>query len=286
MSKFKDLNKTKLIISTILTVGVVLALFITLLATVEFDFTRINWFDFAYSIVNWIIGRTIYFPVGVDVGEQNPEVKKLEATINKYRDCIFKKRVTKEVSEKIDLHNKIAKIEAYIAYLDHKLEKTKKKRAAKYIAKKAEVLEYLKSVQDPSIKYEGKFNLDTIHIAYNKLDLGTCFSFGSATRNKSAKYKINLNYEGFKKATPSFVWTMLISIINASISFVGYGFSYQTLFTFIIKLVLFVLGCYGGITLGKSVVEEGKYQVLINICTKLKEIITDVEKDLNIVIDE
>lgn len=286
MIKIKDLNKTKLIISGMLTALVIGALFVTLLASVDFDFSKINWFDFAYSIMNWVMGRTIYFPVGTDLGEQNAEVKKLEATINKYRDCIFKKRVTKEISNKIDLYNKIAKMDAYIAYLDTKLSRCKGNKAIKFIEKKTEALDYLKSIQNPSIEYNGNFNIDTIKVDFDKIDMGTCFSFGIASRNKGTKYKINLNSEGIKKAIPSFTWTIVISLVNASLTFNSYGFSYQSLFTFFIKLVLFILGCYMGITLGKSIVEEDKYQVLLNICAKLKEVITDVEKDLNIKIDE
>ena len=59
----------------------------------------------------------------------------------------------------------------------------------------------------------------------------------------------------------------------------------MALMTFVIKLTLFLMGCYNGITLGKSVIETDKYNVLLNITEAIKETITEVEQEQGIKID-
>ena len=75
-----------------------------------------------------------------------------------------------------------------------------------------------------------------------------------------------------------------MSFMSASISILQYGFTWTALVMFVIKLVLFLMGCYNGITLGKSVIEEDKYNVLLNISDAVKEVITEVEEETGIII--
>jgi hypothetical protein len=49
---------------------------------------------------------------------------------------------------------------------------------------------------------------------------------------------------------------------------------------------MFAWGCYQGIQTGKRVVDEDKYPAILNLMSLGKEIITEIERANNIVIDE
>jgi hypothetical protein len=147
--------------------------------------------------------------------------------------------------------------------------------------KREEAILYLDCLEKGEA-YKGKFNINNVKVRYDILDFGTCFSYGNKARNIGHKYKINVQGEGVKKSVPSFIWSVAMSFMSASLSIMTYGFTWMALMTFIIKLVLFLMGCYNGITLGRSVIETDKYNVLLNITEAIKETITEVEQEQGI----
>ena len=288
---FKGINRLKIVMPVLITIALLILLFLTLLASVDYSIENVNWGDFAFSMFYWVTGRMTYFPLGVEIGEQNQEVKLLENTISKYRRLIFKTKMTKVVGEKFKFRNTLSKANAYLDEIDIKLTKysdrQSKKQAKKcdrLLAERELVIDFIDKFENEK-KYKGKFNINNVRVKYDVLDFGTCFSYGNEARKKGHKYRINIQTEGVKKSVPAFIWTILMSFMSASISYLQYGFTWMALFTFVIKLLLFLMGCFNGLTLGKSVIETDKYNVLLNIAEEVKSVITEVEKEENIVID-
>ena len=85
---FKNINKVKIVMPVLITITLLILLFFTLLATVNYSIDEVNWGDFFFSIFYWVSGRMTYFPLGVEIVEQNEQVKLLERTISKYRNEI------------------------------------------------------------------------------------------------------------------------------------------------------------------------------------------------------
>lgn len=288
---FKGIHKTKILMPILITITLLMLLFFTLLATVDYSIDSINWGDFFFSVFYWVSGRMTYFPVGVEIGEQNAEVKLLERTISKYRNEIYKTKTNKPISEKFKFKNTLSKANAYLNVIDLELNRLSDKQSAKAVKKcdsllikREQVIDFIDKFEKNE-KYRGKFNIDTIKVKYDILDFGTCFSYGNDARRIGHRYKININEEGIKKSTPAFLWSLFMSFMSASMSILQYGFTWTALVMFMIKLILFLMGCYNGLTLGKSVIEEDKYNVLLNITEAVKEVITEVEEETGITID-
>lgn len=287
----KGINRVKIVMPILITVFLLVLLFLTLLATVNYSIEYVNWGDFAFSIFYWISGRMTYFSLGMEIGEQNKEVQLLERTISKYRKQIFRAKVNKPIADKFKYKNTISKVNVYIDTLDLKLNKLSDKQSKKVqqkcndlMRKREDALNFL-DCYEKGQAYKGKFNINNVRVKYDILDFGTCFSYGNKARDVGHKYKINVQGEGIKKSVPSFIWSVAMSFMSASLSIMTYGFTWMALMTFIIKLTLFLMGCYNGITLGKSVIETDKYNVLLNITEAIKETITEVEHEQNIQID-
>lgn len=284
----KGINRVKIVMPILITAFLLVLLFLTLLATVNYSIEYVNWGDFAFSIFYWISGRMTYFSLGNEIGELNAEVKMLEATISKYRKQIFKAKANKPVADKFKFKNLCSKVNAYIDKLDLELNKLSDKQSKKaqkkcneIMKKREESILYLDCLEKGEI-YKGKFNINNVRVKYDILDFGTCFSYGNKARDVGHKYKINVQGEGVKKSVPSFIWSVAMSFMSASLSIMTYGFTWMALMTFVIKLTLFLMGCYNGITLGKSVIETDKYNVLLNITEAIKETITEVEQEQGI----
>ena len=288
---FKGINRLKIVMPVLITLALLILLFLTLLASVDYSLEEINWGDFAFSMFYWITGRMTYFPLGVEIGEQNKEVKLLENTISKYRREIYQTKMTKVVGDKFKYRNILSKANAYLDEIDIKLTKLSDKQSKRKAQKCGRLLQEREVIIDfidkfeNGVKYKGKFNINNVRVKYDVLDFGTCFSYGNEARKKGHKYRINIQTEGVKKSVPAFIWTILMSFMSASISYLQYGFTWMALFTFVIKLLLFLMGCFNGLTLGKSVIETDKYNVLLNITEEVKSVITEVEKEENIEID-
>ena len=288
---FKTINRTKIVMPILITVTLLALLFFTLLATVDYSIETINWGDFLFSIFYWVSGRMTYFPLGMEIGEQNTEVKLLERTISKYRKEIFKTKTNKPISEKFKFKNTLSKANAYVNSLDLELNKLSDKQSSKAINKcnslmkrREEVIDFIDKFEKGE-KYRGKFNIDNVRVKYDILDFGTCFSYGNDARALGQKYKINVYADGAKKSMPAFIWSVFMSFMSATMSILQYGFTWTALVMFLIKLLLFLMGCHNGLTLGRTVIEEDKYNVLLNITEAVKEVITEVEHEQNIVID-
>lgn len=288
---FKGINKTKIVMPVLITITLLALLFFTLLATVNYSIEQINWGDFLFSIFYWVSGRMTYFPLGIEIGEQNTDVKLLERTISKYRKEIFKTKTNKLIAEKFKFKNTLSKANAYVNVLDLELNKLSDKQNKKAVKRcdfimrrREEVIDFIDKFERKE-KYRGKFNIDNVRVKYDILDFGTCFSYGNDARALGHKYKINIHAEGVKKSVPAFLWSVFMSFMSATMSILQYGFTWTALVMFMIKLVLFLMGCYNGLTLGRTVIEEDKYNVLLNITEAVKEVITEVEQEQNIVID-
>ena len=288
---FKGVNKTKIVMPVLITITLLALLFFTLLATVNYSIEQINWGDFLFSIFYWVSGRMTYFPLGIEIGEQNADVKLLERTISKYRKEIFKTKSNKLIAEKFKFKNTLSKANAYVNVLDLELNKLSDKQSKKAVKRcefimrrREEVIDFIDKFERHE-KYRGKFNIDNVRVKYDILDFGTCFSYGNDARALGHKYKINIHAEGVKKSVPAFLWSLFMSFMSATMSILQYGFTWTALVMFMIKLVLFLMGCYNGLTLGRTVIEEDKYNVLLNITEAVKEVITEVEQEQNISID-
>ena len=288
---FKGVNKTKIVMPVLITITLLALLFFTLLATVDYSIEQINWGDFLFSIFYWVSGRMTYFPLGIEIGEQNADVKLLERTISKYRKEIFKTKSNKLIAEKFKFKNTLSKANAYVNVLDLELNKLSDKQSKKAVKRcefimrrREEVIDFIDKFERHE-KYRGKFNIDNVRVKYDILDFGTCFSYGNDARALGHKYKINIHAEGVKKSVPAFLWSLFMSFMSATMSILQYGFTWTALVMFMIKLVLFLMGCYNGLTLGRTVIEEDKYNVLLNITEAVKEVITEVEQEQNISID-
>lgn len=288
---FKGVNKTKIVMPVLITITLLALLFFTLLATVNYSIEQINWGDFLFSIFYWVSGRMTYFPLGIEIGEQNTDVKLLERTISKYRKEIFKTKTNKLIAEKFKFKNTLSKANAYVNVLDLELNKLSDKQSKKAVKRcdfimrrREEVIDFIDKFERHE-KYRGKFNIDNVRVKYDILDFGTCFSYGNDARALGHKYKINVHAEGVKKSVPAFLWSVFMSFMSATMSILQYGFTWTALVMFMIKLVLFLMGCYNGLTLGRTVIEEDKYNVLLNITEAVKEVITEVEQEQNVVID-
>ena len=77
----------------LLTVLLVLVMGVTMLMSVDFNVAEVNWFDFLYSVFNWIAGRVLYFPAGNEIGNTDENVNLMVNTINRYRNIIYKKKI-------------------------------------------------------------------------------------------------------------------------------------------------------------------------------------------------
>ncbi len=49
---------------------------------------------------------------------------------------------------------------------------------------------------------------------------------------------------------------------------------------------MFGLGCWNGLQLGYQVITENKYAVMLNLADRAKEILTEIETEKNVVLDD
>jgi hypothetical protein len=288
MNELKRVNKTTSFLTITLTSFLFGLMFVTMLMSVNFDITQINWFDFGFAVMNWIVARTIYFPVGMDIGNGEEKIQLMVGSVNRYRNIIYKNKINKEFREKIEKHNKIAKCSAYMDFVDNKLSTTKNaKQLLKWNEIKVDLLELMPLLEkDKMLEYKGKINLDTLKIKYDKLEFANIFSFGEVVRRLGEKYTFNASREGLSRTTMPFLVTMITSFFNASIVVMNYGFTWLSLYMFAHKVVMFSLGAFNGVKMGKEVILEDKYAVLLNITDRTKEIITELEKELGKPLEE
>jgi hypothetical protein len=288
MREFEKISKTTRLLTGLFTFLIIVIMFTTMLATVDFDVSQINWFDFTFSIFNYVSARMIYFPVGMEMANKEENITLLSATINRYRNIIYKKKINKEFREKIEKYNKIAKASAYIDFIDNKLSTVKNKRKLlKWNDLKVKMLELMPFLEKDNLEgYSGVINIDSIKIKYDKLEFGNIFSFGIAIRKIGEKYEFNAGVEGVNRSYIQFIFTALISFLNASLVVLQYGFTILSLYMFFYKIIMFMLGANYGIKVGKEVVLESKYIVMLNLADRTKEIITELEKELGVVLDD
>jgi hypothetical protein len=286
-NKLRAISPQTGIITSLLTFLLIFVMGVTMLMSVNFDITQINWFDFIYSLFNWVAGRVVYFPAGNEMGNQEENVTLMVNTINRYRNIIYKKKINKEFREKIDKYNRIGKCNAYMDYVDNKLNTAKKKVVDKYTKIKLDLQDLLYHIQNDTIKdYKGHINIDSIRIDYDKLEFSNIFAFGNATNTRINKYEFSPQAEGLRRSWFTFLFTAIISFFNAAVVVQEYGFTLLTLYMFIFKVVMFGLGCYNGLQLGYQVIVDNKYAVMLNLADRAKEILTEIEKEQNIVLDD
>lgn len=265
----------------------VIIMILNLLLEVNFDFQQFNWYDLSFSMANWVVGRAVYFPIGYDIGLQYPEVTLVSNTLDKYRKIVFKNKINKEFRIKLDHYNKISKAEAYMDIVDRKLmnHKLKDKEVEKWENVKDDLQMLLDFLNGKKDKYEGQINLDSIDVEYDKTTFSNMFSGGLGDPKVGEKYELDPVARGLKYTAPQFLYALFVSIINAIMVVSEYGFKTEALFFFLIKLIMFAWGCYLGFDMGRKVATEDKYQVLLNLSTLAKEIISDLEKDLKMDLD-
>jgi hypothetical protein len=286
-NKIRAINPTTQIVTILLTVALIAVMGVTMLMSVDFNINEVNWFDFSYSIFNWVAGRVVYFPAGTEMGDADENVQLMVNTINRYRNIIYKKKINKEFREKLDKYNRISKCNAFMDYVDVKLNTAKPKIVAKFSDVKIDLQELIQHIQNDTIKdYKGKINIDSIKIKYDKLDFSNIFAFGNATNTRINKYEFSPQSEGIRRSWFQFLFTAVISFFNAAIVVQQYGFTILTLYMFVFKLVMFGLGCWHGLRLGYQVIVDNKYAVMLNLADKAKEIITEIEKEQNIILDD
>jgi hypothetical protein len=288
MNELKRVNKTTSFLTITLTSFLFGLMFVTMLMSVNFDITQINWFDFGFAVMNWIVARSIYFPVGIDIGNGEEKIQLMVGSVNRYRNIIYKNKINKEFREKIEKHNKIAKCSAYMDFVDNKLSTVKNaKQLLKWNEIKIDLLELMPLLEKNKMAdYKGKINLDTLKIKYDKLEFANIFSFGEVVRRLGEKYTFNAGREGLSRSAMPFFVTMVTSFFNASIVVMSYGFTWLSVYMFVHKIAMFSLGAFNGVKLGKEVILEDKYAVLLNITDRTKEIITELEKELGKPLEE
>lgn len=280
-------SRTRIFITTTFTSLMVLVMILNLLLEVQFDLTQFDWYDLSFSMANWVIGRAVYFPIGYDVGLQYPEVELVSNTLDKYRKIVFRNKINKEFRLKLDHYNKISKAEAYMDLIDRKLmlKKISEKELEMWEKAKDDLQGLLDFLNGKIEKYEGEINLDAIDVEYDKTTFANMFSGGLGEPAVGERFQLDPIKRGFKYATPQFLYALFVSVINAVMVVAEFGFRLEALFFFLIKLLMFAWGCYLGYDMGRRVAVEDKYQVLLNLSTLAKEIITDLEKELKLPLD-
>jgi hypothetical protein len=285
--KIRAISPQTGIVTGLLTFVLIFVMGVTMLMSVDFDIEQINWFDFMYSIFNWVAGRIVYFPAGTEMGSADDNVMLMVNTINRYRNIIYKKKINKEFREKIDKYNRISKCNAYMDYVDTQLNTAKPKIVAKFTDIKLDLQDLISHLQKDTLKeYKGKINIDSISVKYDKLDFANIFAFGNATNTRINKYEFSPQAEGIRRSWFTFLFTAIISFFNAAIVVQQYGFTLLTLYMFVFKVVMFGLGCWNGLQLGYQVITENKYAVMLNLADRAKEILTEIETEKNVVLDD
>ena len=281
-------GRARVVITSLLTFLMVALMVFTLLLQVKFDITQFNWFEFTFSIINFIAGRGIYFPMGLDVGMAQPDYMLIANTLKKYRNLIIKKRVNKEFRERLKVHNQLSKCEAYLDILDNRLlsKKITDSEVLKIEAEKSDVLRYMDFLMGKVPEYNGALNLATLRVKYDYTTFDNMFAFGTGNRKAGSKYISHPYATGLKFSALPFIMTIFIAFANAVMVFGEYGVNTASILMFVIKLIMFAWGCYQGIQTGKRVVDEDKYPTILNLMSLGKEIITEIEIANNIVIDE
>jgi len=287
-NEFRRVNRTTSFLTITLTIFFLGMMTVTMLMTVNFDVSNIQWFDFIFSLMNWIIARTIYFPVGTDIGNGEQQIILLSNTINKYRNIIYKHKINKQFREKLDKYNLIAKCSSYMDFIDNKLTTTKnKKQFERFNQIKQELLILMPLIENDKMQeYKGFVNLDIVKINYDKLEFANIFSFGEVKRQLGERYTFNASTEGISRSTMPFLFTSFASFFNASIVVMSYGFTVLSIYMFAFKIIMFALGAFDGIKLGKEVILQTKYAVMLNLADRTKEIITELEEDMKVILDE
>jgi hypothetical protein len=281
-------GRARVVITSLLTFLMVALMVFTLLLQVRFDIKQFNWFEFTFSIMNFIAGRGIYFPMGLDVGMANPDYMLIANTLKKYRNLIIKKRVNKEFRERLKVHNQLSKCEAYLDILDNQLlsKKITDSEVLTIEAQKSDVLAYIDFLNGKVPEYNGTLNLATLRVKYDYTTFDNMFAFGTGNRKVGSKYISHPYMTGLRFSAMPFIMTIIIAFANAIMVFGEYGVNTASILMFVIKLIMFAWGCYQGIQTGKRVVDEDKYPTILNLMSLGKEIITEIESANNIVIDE
>lgn len=286
-ANIRAIDPTTRVATILLTLILIFVMGTTMLMSVDFDIQEINWFDFTYSLFNWVAGRVVYFPSGMQMGNADESVQLMVNTINRYRNIIYKKKINKEFREKIDKYNRISKCNAYMDLIDKKLNTAKASVVNRYTDIKIDLQELIGHIQNDTLdQYKGKINIDSIRVKYDKLEFANIFAFGNATNTRINKYEFSPQTEGLRRSWFQFLFTAVISFFNAAIVVQEYGFTMLTLYMFVFKLVMFGLGCWNGIQLGQQVIVENKYAVMLNLADRSKEILTEIEKEQGIILDD
>jgi len=280
-------SRTKVFITSTFTSLMVLIMILNLLLDVRFDLSVFDWYDLSFSMANWLIGRAIYFPIGYDIGLQDPEVVLVTNTLDKYRKIVFKNKINKEFRLKLDHYNKISKAEAYMDLIDRKLlsKKISEKEFLSWEVKKNDLQKLLDFLNGKVEIYDGEINLDAIDIEFDTTTFANMFSGGLGEPVVGERFQLDPVKRGIRYATPQFLYAFFVSLVNAVMVVAEFGFRLEALFIFLIKLLMFAWGCYLGFDMGKKVATEDKYQVLLNLSTLAKEIITDLEIELKTPLD-
>jgi hypothetical protein len=277
-------HPTRVWITLTVTSLMVIILILQLLLTVRFDITQLNLFSFTLSILNWLVGRITYFPIGFEMGMQEPDVLLVTNTLEKYRKIIFKYKINKEFRLKLDHHNHIAKAESYMNLIDSKLITVRdEKEHSRWEGIKDDLQNYLDFLNGKKPEYQGKIRLDSIDVKYDKTSFANMFSGGFGEPEIGRKYEINAYTRGLKYALPQFIYMLITSLLNAVMVVTQYGFKMEALLFFIIQLVMFIVGIYHGWEMGRRIAVEDKYQVLLNLSTLAKEIITELETESKVI---
>jgi hypothetical protein len=288
MNEFKRVNKTTSFLTITITLFLIATMGVTMLISVDFDITQINWFDFVSSTFNWLIARMTYYNVGTQIGDGEEQIKLLSSTINRYRNIIYKKKINKEFRDKIEKHNRVSKCSAYMDFVDNKLSTVKNKKKLMYWnSVKMNLMTLLPLLEaDKLEEYTGNINIDTVKVKYDKLEFANIFAYGSASHRVGEKYYFNPALAGVTRSYAQFIVTLVASFLNASLVVLSYGFSVLALYMFVFKIIMFALGAYQGIKVGKEVILEVKYSVMLNLADRTKEILTELEKENNITLDD
>lgn len=288
MNEFRRVNKTTSFLTIVITLFLIATMGVTMLVSVDFDISQINWFDFTSSIFNWLVARVTYYNVGTQIGDGEEQIKLLSSTINRYRNIIYKKKINKEFRDKIEKHNRVAKCSAYMDFVDNKLSTVKDKKKLMYWnAIKIDLMTLLPLLETDKLEeYDGKINIDTVRVKYDKLEFANIFAYGTASQKIGEKYYFDPVLSGVARSYAQFIVTIVVSFLNASLVVLNYGFSVLALYMFVFKIIMFALGAYQGIKVGKEVILEIKYAVMLNLADRTKEILTELEKENNIVLDD
>lgn len=281
LSKLKKESVWKLIINI---GGPLLIAFVITIVQAEFNPKNFNWANF---FMNFILGsyvKTSSSKIRFDQEKSEPYIKDMLNTIDSDKAILFTEQLIDRFNWRLELDNKIAKVNAYINKLSRK--KLNKKNSVFITETKTKAYKlkdcYIKRDLENASKIEQELDFNSLKIRYNHMTYSYLFTYGASEKSSENEDKRNFNYSkelidrlGFGMIS-SFIFSYLFATLTSS----GISNIRESLIQFGGYLFIVLLSTRTGIKVGEAI-GKSYSQSVNSISAYIREVLKDIRQTKN-----